>query len=58
MITNWISAIRQIAVIIAIDPIYVDDLFIVTPLKARECIGYDVVFALDIFKVRAKLIEY
>ena len=36
MITNWISAIRHILVIVAIELIDVEDLLIVTNFKARE----------------------
>ena len=58
MITNWISAIRQILVIVAIELRDVEDLLIVTFLKAREILGNDVVFTFDIFQFRAKLFEY
>ena len=58
MITNWISAIRKILVIVAIELIDVEDLLIVTHFKARESIGNDVVFTLDIFQFRAKRSEY
>ena len=58
MITNWISAIRQILVILAIELIDVEDLLIVTYFKARESVGYNVVFTFDIFKFRSKLFEY
>ena len=46
MITNWISTIRQIRVIVAIDFRDVEDLLIVTYFKARESVGSDVVFIL------------
>ena len=58
MITNWISAIRKILVIVDIELRYVEDLLIVTHFKARESVGYGVVFTFDIFKFRAKLFEY
>ena len=54
MITTWISAIRQILVIVSIEFRDVDDLLIVTHFKARESIGKDVVFTFDIFQFRAK----
>ena len=55
MITNFISTIRKIIVIVAIDLRDVEDLLIVTHVKARERVGYDVVFTFDIFKLWAKL---
>ena len=58
MITNWISAVRQILVDVAIELRYVEDLLIWTLLKARESVGNDVIFSLDIFQFRAKLFEY
>ena len=58
MINNWISAVRQILVILAIEFRDVEDLLIVTHFKVRESVGYDVVFTLDIFKFSAKLFEY
>ena len=58
MITDWISAIRQILVITDIELRYVEDILIVTHLKARESVGNDVVFSFDIFQFRAKLFEY
>ena len=58
MITNWISTIRQILVILAIELRDVEDLFIVTHFKARESIGKDVIFSFDIFQFRAKLFKY
>ena len=58
MITNWISTIRQIRVIVAIELRYVEDLLIVTHFKARESVGYGVVLTCDIFKFRSKLFEY
>ena len=50
MITDWISTIRQIRVIVVLELIGVKDVFIVTHSKLRESIGYDVVFAFDIFR--------
>ena len=58
MITNWISDIRQILVIVAIELRDVEDLFIVTNFKARESVGNGVVFTFDIFKFRSKLFKY
>ena len=58
MITNWISTIRQILVILAIELRDVDDILIITHFKARERVGYDVVFTFDLFKFWAKLFEY
>ena len=58
MITNRINTFRQIHVIVATDLRYVEDLLIVTNFKARESVGYDVVFAFDIFMFRAKIFEY
>ena len=58
MIKNRISTIRRIHVIIAIELRDVEDLLIVTHFKARESIGYDVVFTFDIFRFRAKIFEY
>ena len=52
MITNWLRDIRQILVIVAIELIDVEDLLIVTPFKARESVGNDVVFTFDIFQFR------
>ena len=58
MITNWISAIRQILVIAAIEFRDVEDILIVTHFKARESVGNDVIFSFDIFQLRAKLFDY
>ena len=58
VITNWISTIRQICFILAIELRDVEDILIVTPFKARESVGYNIVFTSDIFKFRAKLFEY
>ena len=58
MITNWISAVRHILVIAAIELRDVEDILIVTHIKARESVGNDVVFSFDIFQFRAKLFEY
>ena len=58
MITNWIGAVRQILVILAIDLIDVEDLLIVTHFKARESVGNNVVFTFDEFQFRAKLFKY
>ena len=58
MITNWISAVRQILVIIAIDLRNVEDLLIVTHFKSIESVDNNVVFSFDIFQFRAKLFEY
>ena len=58
MITNRISAIRQILVIVAIELRDVEDLLIVTLFKAIESVGNDVVFSLDIFQFRANFFEY
>ena len=55
---NWISTVGQILVIKAIELRYVEDLLIVTHLKARESVGNDIVFIFDIFKFRAKLFKY
>ena len=55
---NRIGAVRQILVIIAIEFRDVEDLLIWTILKARESVGKDVMFSLDIFQFRAKLFEY
>ena len=57
-IMNWIRTIRQIIVIAYIELRYVEDLLIVTHIKERDRIGYDVVFTFDIFKFWAKLLEY
>ena len=56
--TNWISAVRQIFVIVAIELIEVEDLLIVTHFKARESVGNDVDLSFDIFQFRAKLFKY
>ena len=58
VINNWIRTTRQIRVIVAIDLRDVEDLLIVTDFKAIDSVGYDVVFTFDIFKFRAKLLEY
>ena len=58
VITNWISAIRQILVIVAIELRDVEDLLIVTYFKAIERSSCDAVFTFDIFQFRAKLFEY
>ena len=58
MITNWIGAVRQILVIVAIELRDVQDLLIVTLFKERESVGNNVVFSFDIFQFRAKLFEY
>ena len=58
VITNWISAIREILLIVAIELRDVVDLLIVTHFMARESVGYDVVFTFDIFRFRAKRFEY
>ena len=58
MITNWIGAVGQILVIVAIELRDVEDLLIVTLFKARESVGNDVVFSFDILQSRAKLFEY
>ena len=39
MITNWIGAVRQILVIVAIDLRDIEDLLIVTLFKAREALA-------------------
>ena len=49
MITNWISAIRQILDIIAIELRDVEDLLIVTLFNGRERVGNDVVLSFDTF---------
>ena len=48
----------QILVIVAIELRDVEDLLVVTHIKARESVSYDVVFTFDIFKFRAKLLDY
>ena len=58
VITNLISTVEKIRVILAIELRYVEDLLIVTHFKGRESVGCDVVFTLDIFNFRAKLFEY
>ena len=58
MILNWISAIRNILVIVVIELRDVEDILIVTHFKARESVGNDVVFTFDIFQLRAKRFEY
>ena len=58
MITNWISAFRQILVILSIELRDVEDLLIVTHFNARESVGNDVVLTFDIFQFRDKLFEY
>ena len=55
---NWISAIRQILVIVAIEFRDVEYLLIAAHLKATESVGNDVVITLDIFQFRTKLSEY
>ena len=55
---NWIGAVRQILVIVAIEFREVEDLLISTHFNARESVGNDVIFSFDIFKFRAKLFEY
>ena len=49
MITNWIGAVRQILVIVAIDLRDVEDLLIVIIFKARESVGNDVFSPLIFF---------
>ena len=46
VITNWISTIRQIRIIVSIELRDVEYLLIVTHFKVRESVGYDVVFTL------------
>ena len=58
MITNWISAVRQILFIVAIELRYVEDLLIFTHFKVIESFGNDVVLTFDIFQFRAKIFEY
>ena len=58
MITNWIGAVRQILVIVAIEFRDVENLLILTIFKTRESVGNDVVLSLDIFQFRAKFFEY
>ena len=58
VITNWISAVRQILVIVVIELRDVEDLLIWTLFNARESVGYEVLISLDIFQFRAKLFEY
>ena len=58
MITNWISAIRQILVIEAIELRDVEDILIFTLLKGIESVGNEVVLCFDIFQFMAKLFEY
>ena len=58
VITNWISAVRQILVIVAIELRDVEDILIWTLFNVRESVGNDVVFSLDIFPFRAKLFKY
>ena len=58
MITNWIGAVRQILVTVAIDLRDVEDLLIVTIFKERESVGNDVLLSFDIFQFRAKLFKY
>ena len=53
MITNWIGAVRQILVIVAIELRDVEDLLIVILFKARESVGNGVVFSFDTFQFRA-----
>ena len=49
MITNWIGAVRQILVIVAIELRDVKNLLIVTLFKARESVVNDVVLSFVIF---------
>ena len=42
MITNWISAVRQILFIVDIELRDVEDILIVNIFKARESVGNDV----------------
>ena len=49
MITNRIGTVRQILVIIDIEFRDVEDILIWTIFKARESVGNDVIFSLDIF---------
>ena len=49
MITNWISAIRQILVIVAIEFRDVEDLLIWTLFKAIESVGNDIISTLVYF---------
>ena len=58
VITNWISTIRQIIFIVAIEILDFEDFLIVTHIKARESFGYNVVFTFYIFKFWVKLFEY
>ena len=57
-ITNGIGAVGHIIVIIAIELIDVKDLLIWTLFKARESVGYDVMFYFDRFLFGAKLFKY
>ena len=58
MITNWIDAVRQFLVIVAIELRDVQNILIWDIFKARESIINDVVLSFDIFQFRAKLFEY
>ena len=58
MITNWIGAVTQILVVIAIELRDVEDLLIWNLVKARESVGNNVVLSLDIFQFRAKRFDY
>ena len=58
MITNWIGAVRQILVIVAIELRYVENLLIITLFQARESVGNNVILSFDIFQFRAKIFEY
>ena len=55
---NLITTIRKIIVIVDIEIIYAEDILIVTNIKARESLRYDVVFTFDMFKFWEKLFEY
>ena len=58
VITNLISAIRQIFVILDIYIRDVEDILIVTHFKSRKSVVYDVLFTFDIVKFRAELFEH
>ena len=58
MITNWISAVGKVLVILAIELRDFEDILIATHFKARESVGSNVIFTFDISKFRAKLFKY
>ena len=58
MINNCIRNIGKIFDIVSKEFRDVDDLLIVTHVKAKQSFGYDIFLTFDIFKFWAKLLKY